>query len=144
LCQIPMSPIPFHVWITWNSPQACSHPRWTFVHSFPLLQSICFGSSCFPQNIHLGWMSLVNLVPPFGLRRPNFLLWLECNQKGGILDCILIFLLFLSQCSHTLPNLHSDTMDVYTKSTGVIAYAFIYKIPREHKLPLLPVCSSEV
>jgi hypothetical protein len=29
-------------------------------------------------------------------------------------------------------------MDTYIKSTGVIAYAFIYKIPREHKLPLLP------
>ncbi len=50
----------------------------------------------------------------------------------------------LSQCSHTLLDLQSDTMDAYTKSTSVIAYAFIYKIPHEHKLPLLPVCSSEV
>jgi hypothetical protein len=36
-----------------------------------------FCSSCLPQNIHLGWMSLVNLVPPSGLRRQIFLLWLE-------------------------------------------------------------------
>jgi hypothetical protein len=43
------------------------------------------------------------------------------------------------------PNLlHTDTMDAYTKSTSVIAYSFIYKIPCEHKLPLLPICSSEV
>jgi hypothetical protein len=41
------------------------------------LQSICLGSSCLPQNIHLGLMSHVNLVPPSSLRRPNFLLWLE-------------------------------------------------------------------
>jgi len=47
-----------------------------------------------------------------------------------------------SQCSHTLPNLHLNIMDAYTTSTGVIAYALIYKMPREHKLPLFPVRSS--
>jgi hypothetical protein len=50
------------------------NPRWTFVHS------ICLGSSCLPQNIHLGWMSPVNLVPPFGLQRP-FFIYYGCNMK---------------------------------------------------------------
>jgi hypothetical protein len=46
--------------------------------------------------------------------------------------------------SHTSSDIHSDTMDAYTKSTGVIAYTFIYKIPHEHKLPHHSICSSEI
>jgi len=72
------------------------------------------------------------------LHKVQFLAKLESNHNPDLLS------LSFSQCSHTLPDLHSNTIDAYTKSTSVIAYTFIYKIPRKHKLPLLPVCSSEV
>ncbi len=72
------------------------------------------------------------------LHKVQFSAKLGSNHNPDLLS------LSLSQSSHTLPDFHSDTMDAYTKSTGGIAYAFIYKIPREHKLPLLPICSSEV
>ncbi len=77
LCQIPMSPTPFPCV---NNMEFTSCMFTSKVNICPFLsplQSICFGSSCLPQNIHLGWMSFINLVPPFGLQRSNFLLWSE-------------------------------------------------------------------
>jgi hypothetical protein len=80
--------------------------------------------------------STTNLKHLIELSRVEFSAKPDSNHTPDLLS------LFPSQCSHTFPNLLLDIMDAYTTSTGVIAYALIYKMPREHKLPLFSVFSS--
>jgi len=102
LCQIPMSRAPFPCV---NNMEFTSCMFTSKVNIHPFLSPFAINLPWFfmsPQNIHLGWMSPVNFVPPFGLRRPPFFVMVgtlstsfkyfvcpSCMDNGTLSICVM-------------------------------------------------------